>query len=84
MAAVNKFSTKETGVRSTVTVMWFWSNMDPHLMTTLFVQPPCYYDQVKITESFYYFEDPIHATTLLLRPGFNGPTVVALTGFHCK
>ena len=34
-------------------------------------------------ESFYYFEDPVNATTSLLRPGFYGPTVVALTGFHC-
>ena len=33
-------------------------------------------------ESFYYFEDPVNATTSLLRPGFYGPTVVALTGLH--
>ena len=37
----------------------------------------------KTIESFYYFEDPVNATTSLLRPGFDGPTVVALTGFHC-
>ena len=27
--------------------------------------------------------DTVNATTSLLRPGFYGPTVVALTGFHC-
>ena len=36
-----------------------------------------------MNDSFYYFEDPINATTSLLRPGFYGPTVrVALSGFH--
>ena len=28
--------------------------------------------------------NPVNATTSLLRPGFYGPTVVALTGFHCR
>ena len=27
--------------------------------------------------------DTVNATTSLLRPGFYGPTVVTLTGFHC-
>ena len=39
---------------------------------------------VTIIELFYHFEDPVNATTSVLRPGFCGPTVVALTGFHCK
>ena len=38
---------------------------------------------LKITESFYYFEDPVNTTTLLLRPGFYSPMVVTLMGFHC-
>ena len=38
---------------------------------------------MKISESFYYFEDLFNATTSLLRPGFYGPTVVALKEFHC-
>ena len=36
-----------------------------------------------MTESFYYFEDPVKMTTSLLRPGFYGPMVVALMRFHC-
>ena len=42
---------------------------------------------VNITESFDYLEDPVSATTSLVRPGFYGPTVVALTGSNeisCK
>ena len=38
---------------------------------------------VKNAESFVYLEDPVNATTLLLRSGFYGPTMVTLTGFHC-
>ena len=30
-----------------------------------------------------YFEDPVNATTSLLRPGFYGPTAVVLMGYHC-
>ena len=54
---------------------------------TLFIRPPGYYDyysfdpNIKITESFYYFEDPVDASFLLLQPGFYGPMVVALTEF---
>ena len=44
---------------------------------------PLYDPKVKITESFYYFEDPVNATTSLLRTGFYDPTVVDLRGFHC-
>ena len=33
---------------------------------------------VTIIELFYYFEDPVNATTSVLRPGFYGPMVVAL------
>ena len=50
---------------------------DHLVITTIFFKDP----NVKITEVFYYFED--NATTSLLRPGFYGPTVVALTGFQC-
>ena len=42
---------------------------------------------VNITESFDYLEDPVSATTSLVRQGFYGPTVVALTGSNeisCK
>lgn len=28
-------------------------------------------------------DHPVYTTTLLLRPGFYGPMVVALMGFHC-
>ena len=56
---------------------------------------PCLYDHLVITtilfwpkrqkktESFfYYFEDPVSASFLLLWPGLYGPKVVALTEFH--
>ena len=29
------------------------------------------------------YDHPVYKTTSLLRPGFYGPTVVTLTGFHC-
>ena len=54
-----------------------------HYKTTLLLRPYSFKPNVKTIESFYYFEDPVNATTSLLRPGFYGPTVVALTGFHC-
>ena len=39
---------------------------------------------VRITELFYFFEDPVDSIgTSLLKPGFYGLTVVALTRFHC-
>ena len=67
--------------------LWHYSGTPPYghpvylcdhlVITTIFFKDP----NVKITESFYYFED--NATTSLLRPGFYGPTVVALTGFQC-
>jgi len=50
---------------------------DHLVITTIYFKDP----NVKITVSFRCFED--NATTLLLRPGFYGPTVVALTWFHC-
>ena len=30
------------------------------------------------------YDHPVYKTTSLLRPGFYGPTVVVLTGFHCR
>ena len=42
---------------------------------------------VNITESFDHLEDPVSVTTSLVRQGFYGPTVVALTGSNeisCK
>ena len=37
----------------------------------------------KTLTHFIILKNPVNATTSLLRPGFYGPTVVALTGFHC-
>ena len=62
--------------------------MESRLTTTPFIRPPRYYGHIlsnqkyKTLTQFYYFEDPVNATTSLLRPGFYGPTVVVLTGFH--
>ena len=55
----------------------------PVYATTSLLRPYSFNPNLKITESFYYFEDPINETTSLLRPGFYGPTEFALTGFHC-
>ena len=55
----------------------------PVYTTTSLLRPYSFNPNLKITESFYYFEDPINETTSLLWPGFYGPTEVALTGFHC-
>lgn len=55
----------------------------PPVLTLMVQWNPALRPKVKITESFYYSEDPVNATTSLLRPGFYGPTVVALRGFHC-
>ena len=58
-------------------------------MTTLFIRPPGYYNHTLLTQTqkiaesfFYYFEDPVSASFLILWPGFYGPMVVALTEFH--
>ena len=56
----------------------------PVYKITSLLRPYSFRPNVKTTESFYYFVDPVCATTLLLQPGFYGPTVVALTGFHCS
>ena len=62
--------------------------VEPRLTTTPFIRsllrPYSFKPNIKNIHSFYYFEDPVNATTSLLRPGFYGPTVVALTGFHCR
>ena len=55
----------------------------PIYTTTLLLWPYSFNPNLKITESFYYFEDLINATLSLLWPGFYGPTEVALMGFHC-
>ena len=63
---------------------------EPRLATTPFIRPPLasahlsqsFHPDVKISESFYYFEDLFNATTSVSRPGFYGPTLVASTGFH--
>ena len=57
--------------------------MERRLKTTSLLWPYSFKPNVETIESFYYFEDPVNGTTSLLRPGFYGPTVVALTGFHC-
>ena len=61
------------------------SKRPPHyyIITTTFFRPQTY----NITESFDYLEDPVSVTTSLVRQGFYGPTVVALTGSNeisCK
>ena len=50
--------------------------------TTSLLRPYSFNPNVKTIESFYYFEDPVNATTSLLRSGFYSPTVVALTGLY--
>ena len=55
----------------------------PVYATTSLLRPYSFNPNLKITESFYYCEDSINATTLLLRLEFYVLTVVALTGFHC-
>ena len=63
--------------------------VEPRLSTTPFKLPPCYYNLILLTQEqkslslLNNFIDPVNATTLLLRPGFYGPMVVALTGFYC-
>ena len=51
----------------------------PGYKTTSLLRQYSLKTNVKTIESFYYFEDPVNATT-----GFYGPTEVALTGFHCR
>ena len=51
-------------------------------MTTLLLRPYSFNPNVKHWVIFIiYFEDPVHATTSLLRPGFYGPTGVVLMAF---
>ena len=38
----------------------------PVYMTTSLLRPYSFDPKVKITESFYYFEEPVNAATLLL------------------
>ena len=47
-------------------------------ITTIFFDP-----DIKITESSYYFEDPINVTLCCSYDQDYGPTVVTLTRFHC-
>ena len=64
-------------------VLAFIGTLEPCLTTTPFIRPPRHYGHIRKNHwVIYYFEDPVNATTSLLRPGFYGPTVVALTGFH--
>lgn len=55
----------------------------PIVTTTLLLWLYSFDPNIKITESFYYVEDPVNTTTSLLRPRFYGPTVATLMGFHC-
>ena len=55
----------------------------PVYTTTLLLWLYSFDPNIKITESFYYVEDPVNTTHLLLQPRFYGPTVVTLTGFYC-
>ena len=60
-----------------------WQSVEPRLMTTSLLRPYSFDPKVKITESFYYFEEPVNAATLLLWPGFFTQRWFVLTGFHC-
>ena len=66
---------------------YFYSGTPPYdhpvYKITSLLRPYSFKPNVKAIESFYYFEDPVNATTSLLRTGFYGPMAVALTGFHC-
>lgn len=55
----------------------------PVYMTTLLLWLYSFDPNIKITESFYYVEDPVNTANSLLQPRFYGPTVVTLTGFYC-
>ena len=55
----------------------------PVYTTTWLLQPYSLDPNVKVTESFYYFEDPVTATSIL-GPGFYGAMVVTLTAIHCN
>ena len=55
----------------------------PVYTTTSLLRPYSFNPNLKITESFYCFEDPINAATLLFRPGFYGPTLFTVKGSHC-
>ena len=84
------FSNLNMVIRSSNSCFCLYSE-EPRLVTTPFTRPPLasahlpwsFHPDVKISESFYYFEDLFNAATSVLRPGFYGPTLVASTGFHC-
>lgn len=54
----------------------------PRLVTTPFIRSYSFDPNVKITQSFYNFDDNVNATTPL-RPGFYGPSLVAFAKFPC-
>ena len=55
--------------------------MEGRCTTTRFIKRPNSFDpNVKNTGPFYHFGDLHYTASSLLRPGFYGPTVVALTG----
>ena len=66
---------------------YVYTTVEPRLTTTPFIRPPRYYGHILSNQKYktltHYFKDPVYVTTSLLRPGFYGPTVVVLTGFHC-
>ena len=53
---------------------------DHLIITTIFFQSKC----KTLGHFIIYFEDPVNAITLLLRPGFYGPMGVTLMGYHCS
>ena len=64
--------------------------MEPCLTTTPFIRPPRYYGHIlsnqkyKTLTHFIILKTPLMRPPRFLQPGFYGPTVVVLTGFHCK
>ena len=56
-----------------------------YIMTTLFIQPPSYYDQNEpiVKNTVLYNTSWIQPCTLSLWPGINGKELVRLIGFHC-
>ena len=52
----------------------------PVYKTTSLLRPYSFKAKVQNIDSFYYFKDPVNATTSLLRPGFYGPNGGRING----
>ena len=60
--------------------LFLWITVEPGFTTTSFIWLYSFNPDIKNTESFVYFENPINVTTLLFQTGFYGPTMVSLMG----